>query len=186
MGHTHLLWKELDRKEVYGCRVFSVMDVQSAAPDGSIGIYSVLDAPDWAIVVPVIEAEDGDRFLMVRQWRHGSRNLSVEFPGGVLEKGEDVEAAAKRELLEETGWSAGKFTKLGSFNPNPAIMSNWVHIFAAGCLTRSGDQDLDHDEYVDVVQVPVAEAVRGMGAKPYDHALMASALMLYLRLGRGA
>jgi 8-oxo-dGTP pyrophosphatase MutT (NUDIX family) len=186
MTYEHLQWTEVDRKEVYRCRVFSVRDTKSRAPDGENRTFTVLDAPDWAIVIPVAHESDGDRFLMVRQWRHGADELSLEFPGGVLEDGEDGDEAAGRELEEETGWTATSMRKLGTFNPNPAIMSNTVHIFLADGLYRKGKQKLDADEYVDAELIKVAEVIEGMGRPPYVHALMASALALYLRLGRGA
>jgi 8-oxo-dGTP pyrophosphatase MutT (NUDIX family) len=118
---------------------------------------------------------------MVRQWRHGSRELSLEFPGGVIEKGEDVLAAARRELREETAYQAGKIRKLGEFRPNPALMSNTVHIFLAENLHHTGAQELDEDEYLEVSSVTPREVLRGMGKAPYVHALMGSALALYLR-----
>ncbi|AEJ18600.1 NUDIX hydrolase [Gracilinema caldarium] len=186
MKHTHLIWKELETKQVYQCRVFSVRDTTSEAPDGTKSVFSVIDAPDWVIVIPLIEKPAGSHFLMVRQWRHGSRSLSLEFPGGVLEQGETQEVGAQRELTEETGYRAGTITKLGEFNPNPAIMSNRVHVFLAKDLIYTGNQDLDDDEYVDVEQVPIHEVLKGMGKAPYIHALMASALCLYLAFGSGA
>lgn len=186
MNHTHLTWKEIEKKQAYSCRVFSVYDTQSQAPDGSIKTFSVIDAPDWAIVIPVLETAGGLKFLMVRQWRHGSRTLSLEFPGGVLEPGESEEDGARRELAEETGWLAAQIIKLGEFSPNPAIMSNRVHVYLAKELSYTGKQDLDDDEYVDVEQIPIEEVLKGMGKEPYIHALMASALCLYLAFGSGA
>ncbi|WP_304226268.1 NUDIX hydrolase [Gracilinema caldarium] len=186
MNHEHLTWKEIEKKQAYSCRVFSVHDTLSQAPDGSIKTFSVIEAPDWAIVIPVLETPEGLKFLMVRQWRHGSRTLSLEFPGGVLEPGESEEYGARRELAEETGWLAARIIKLGEFSPNPAIMSNRVHVYLAKDLTYTGKQDLDDDEYVDVEQIPIEEALKDMGKEPYIHALMASALCLYLAFGSGA
>ncbi len=186
MSQQHLTWTALERRPAYTCRVFSVRDTISRAPDGSVGTFSVIDAADWAIVVPVVRSAAGDAFLMVRQWRHGSEELSLEFPGGVVEAGEAAPAAALRELEEETGWTAAGLRELGVFSPNPAIMSNRVHIFLAAEMKKMGHQNLDADEYLDVETVPVPEAIAGMGRPPYVHALMASALALYLRLGKGA
>jgi 8-oxo-dGTP pyrophosphatase MutT (NUDIX family) len=143
--------------------------------------FTVLDAPDWAIVIPVLETEGGRQFVMVRQWRHGAGELSLEFPGGVFEKGENAETAAARELKEETGYSAGKIQKLGEFSPNPAIMSNRVHFFLATELSSPAGQQLDEDEYVEVETHTVEEVLGGMGKPPYIHALMGTAMALYLQ-----
>jgi 8-oxo-dGTP pyrophosphatase MutT (NUDIX family) len=108
------------------------------------------------------------------------RDLSLEFPGGVFEPGENAEEAAGRELLEETGYKAGKIRKLGEFSPNPAIMSNRVHIFLAEDLVDTGRQGLDADEFVEIETVDVDAVCEGMGKPPYVHALMGTALAMYL------
>lgn len=173
---SRLRWKENSRKEILKTRVFTVTERQSTSPDGKEGTYIVNDAPDWVIVLPL----HGENFLMVRQWRHGEKNLSWEFPGGVIDEGEIPVEAAKRELKEETGAEAGKLTLLGSMNPNPALFSNHVHIFLAEELTFSGKQDLDADEYIQYKEMNKKEVFKLLGTKDFPHALMASAMGLYL------
>jgi 8-oxo-dGTP pyrophosphatase MutT (NUDIX family) len=180
MEARHLIWTEIDRKEVYRSRVLSVRDTRCRSPEGKTGTFTVIDSSDWVIVVPVINTGKGSQFLMVRQWRHGSRELSLEFPGGVLEKGEDSEAGAARELEEETAYRAGRLTGLGTMSPNPAIMSNRVHFYYAEDLVPLGSQNLDDDEFLDAELVPSGEVIRRMGKPPYVHALTAAALALYL------
>jgi 8-oxo-dGTP pyrophosphatase MutT (NUDIX family) len=123
-----LIRKEENRKTVFTCPIFSVGERYCRSPlNSELRTYTVLDTSDWAIVIPALDTDRGREFVMVRQWRHGALQLSLEFPGGVFERGEEAEAAAKRELKEETGYSAGKIEKIGEFSPNPAIMSNRVH-----------------------------------------------------------
>jgi 8-oxo-dGTP pyrophosphatase MutT (NUDIX family) len=176
-----LACKEEGRKKVFESRVFSVHESLCRTPDDNLRTYTVIDAPDWAIVVPVLETQNGKKFVMVRQWRHGSRELSLEFPGGVFEPGESPEAAAARELQEETGYKPQTIRKIGEFSPNPAIMSNKVHFFLAEDLTDTGKQELDADEFVETELVGIDEVKKGMGKPPYIHALMGSALALYLQ-----
>ncbi|MDR3333748.1 MAG: NUDIX hydrolase [Treponema sp.] len=178
-SHGHLVWKEESRREVFKCPIFSLRETSSRSPDNEVRVFTVIDGPDWAIVVPVIETDQGQAFVMVRQWRHGSRELSLEFPGGVFEAGEGAAEAAARELREETAYTPGKIIKLGEMSPNPAIMSNRVHFFLAEELEYLGNQDLDDDEYVDVELVPIETVFQKMGTPPYIHALMGSALALY-------
>lgn len=181
MEHTQLIWTEESSREVFTTRIFSIRELLCRSPSGKTGLYTALDAPDWAVVIPVLETERGREMVMVRQWRHGSRELSLEFPGGVFERGEAGETAAARELREETAYAAGHILKLGEMSPNPAIMSNHVHFFLATDLQHTGEQHLDEDEYVDVELIPAEEVIRSMGKPPYTHALMAAALMLYLQ-----
>lgn len=181
-----MTWNEETRKKVFDCKVFSVMEAYCKAPhifaENKEGkIFSVIEAKDWAIVIPVVETDKGKKFLMVWQWRHGSKCLSLEFPGGVFNPGENAEEAAARELQEETGYKAQKIKKLGEFSPNPAIMSNTVHFFLAEDLTDTGRQALDEDEFVEVELVDMEEVKKGMGRAPYVHALMGTALALYNR-----
>ena len=143
--------------------------------------FSVIEASDWAIIVPVLETPQGKQFVMVRQWRHGSQCLSLEFPGGVFEPGENPKEAAARELQEETGYKPGKIRKLGELSPNPAIMSNKVHFFLAEDLIDTGSQRLDPDEFVDAELVGADTVLKNIGKVPYIHALMGTALALYLQ-----
>jgi 8-oxo-dGTP pyrophosphatase MutT (NUDIX family) len=181
MNEQELAWHEEGRKTLGRYRIFSVCESVCRSPEGVAKTFSVVEANDWAIVVPVIDAADGKRFVMVRQWRHGAQTLSLEFPGGVIEAGEDSAAGAGRELLEETGIAAPKLRLLGTLSPNPAFMTNQTHVFLAEDLPEAGVKRLDEDEFLDVETIPVSDVLRDMGKPPYIHALMAAALMLYLR-----
>ncbi len=180
-----LKWASGEKKLLLKTAVFDVTSSTNTHKEGSRevqGDYIVLDAPDWVIVIPEIEdgAAGRKEFFMVKQWRHGAKCLSVEFPGGVIDKGEEPEQAARRELLEETGCRAGKLTKLGQVNPNPALFSNRTHIFLAQDLECTGGQSLDADEFVNVIKVPVEEIKKDMGSEQFPHALMSTAMMFYL------
>lgn len=170
-----LLWKQEDRKVLLETPVFTVTERTSIGPDGQTGKYIVNECRDWVIVVPVA----GDKFLMVKQWRHGEQKLSTEFPGGVLDPGEKPEAGAARELKEETGYIAGKLTHLGTMNPNPALFANKVHIYCAEDLVSTGEQNLDNDEFVNYFEMDRGEVFAKMGTGEFSHVIMAAALGLY-------
>jgi 8-oxo-dGTP pyrophosphatase MutT (NUDIX family) len=178
--NSNLAWSEESRRTVFTTPIFSVCESFCRSPVNTLRTFSVLDTMDWAIVIPAIETERGREFVMVKQWRHGAKEMSLEFPGGVFGKHETPAVGAARELREETGYKAGKIEPLGVCNPNPAIMSNRVHFFLATDLSPPLAQELDEDEYVEVQTVPWREVLLGMGKPPYIHALMGTAMSLYL------
>lgn len=174
-------WIEQSRRELLDCGIFVATERRTAGPHGKTGRFVVLDAPDWAIVVPVLERE-GKRFLVtVNQYRHGAAELCTEFPGGVVDPGEEPIAAAGRELLEETGYKATKISPLGDCWPNPAFMANRLHIFVAEGLELVASQDLDEHEIVDVHIGLEDEVLAAVGFPPWSHALMSTAAWYYSR-----
>ena len=99
----------------------------------------------------------------------------------IPEKNEKPEIAAIRELQEETGFIAEKLTKLGMANPNPALFSNHVHVYLAENLKSTGIQHLDQDEFINYIEIPKEEVLKGMGTNEFPHALMSTALCFYLK-----
>ena len=176
-----LKWKEGKPETLLKTVVCNVTSRHNVSSDGTEGDYIIMDAPDWVIVI----AEHNENFLMVKQWRHGESALSVEFPGGVIDAGEEPEAAALRELEEETGYKAGKLTKLGTVNPNPALFNNHVHFFLAEDLQATGKQNLDDDEFINYMELTKKEVLEGMGTKQFPHAIMGMALSLYIKHNGG-
>lgn len=176
-----LEWKESGRSELYKTLVFTVEQINSISPEGDKKSFVNLDASDWVIVIPVIQYENKKEFIMVKQWRHGAGKVSIEFPGGVAEKEETPEQAAARELCEETGYKAHTLIHLGSVSPNPAIMSNHVHFFAAEDLENTGITCLDEDEYVNLEIMNAQDVFYKMGHGEFIHSLMCTALLLYIQ-----
>lgn len=174
-------WKPISSITTYSTRVFEVQNIKSISPNGDEKTFIALKSPEWVIVVPMVKKNNEKYFVMVRQWRHGTSSILQEFPGGVVNEGEPLETAAKRELEEETGYKVIKTEKLGSLFPNPAIMQNMCHIFFAECQEHEGMQHLDDDEYIEASLIPYKDVIRSMGHHPFQHALMSSALFLYLQ-----
>ena len=182
MGEDELKWRRIERRELLACPIFTVTERLNEGPGGRSGRFVVLEAKDWAVAVPILVKDGEPHFLMVRQYRHGSDEVSVEFPGGVVESGENPAAAAARELAEETGYRASKLSLAGVLRPNPAILDNRFHVFLAEGLEATGATDLDEHEVLDSFLVSAREVRASMGEPPYSHALMSAALFLADRL----
>jgi len=177
----HLVWKSGEKRSVLTCPIFRVNEIPRTSQDGRSGNFLELECPDWVIVIPIFRDEDGVlRFVMEEQYRHGCEYVTREFPAGIVEKGEEPEHAALRELAEETGISPGRIGLLGDINPNPAFMSNRMYIYLAEELVKESDQSLDENEQIDVFSIPVEEALEYMGQRSWDSGAVLSALSLYL------
>lgn len=177
----HPIWCEKGRRRLLDCRIFSVSSVDRSRSDGSGGEFFVIDAPDWAGVIPVVNTPDGPHFVMISQYRHGTGKRSIEFPGGIIDPGEDPVRAVSRELLEETGYAAGMILPLGSLSPNPAMMTNSFHAFIAEDCVLVKAPHLDEHEDIEVLLIPEREAINLVGGEEMGHALMTAALFLYSR-----
>lgn len=177
MTDEELKWTVNKPELVAKTPVFDVYKQHETSYTGVEGDYISVTAPDWVMTIPVIE----DRFLLVKQWRHSALQLSVEFPGGVADSEGDMANNAARELEEETGYKAGKITKLGVVSPNPALFSNRFHIFLAEDLVDTGKQNLDRDEVLEYFELPIKTVIDNYGSEQYQHALMGTALMMYMR-----
>jgi ADP-ribose pyrophosphatase len=176
----HLIWHELDRKSLLDAHIFQVFQSHRRASDGKESDYVLVDSPDWCNVIAPVERDDGVRcFAMARQYRQGSGSVTVEFPGGLVDSGEEPETAALRELEEETGYTADSLVLIGRVNPNPAFMSNVAHTYVAIGARLDRAQALDENERLDSVLVPIDEIVTDLRPDFHVHAIMMSALHWY-------
>ncbi len=134
---------QLSSREVYRNRWMSVREDTVQRPDGSAGIYGVVDRPDYAVVIAV----DGDRVALVEQYRYPMGARGWEFPMGTVPGEPDIEPAelAARELREETGLTAGSLVLLGHLDVAPGIFSQRGWIFLATDLAE-GEHDREHEE----------------------------------------
>ncbi len=120
-------WTELGREKLHDCKVFDVSRTLSRSPrTGEIHPFYRIDAAEW---VNVVALTPGGEIVMVRQYRHGSGEVTLEIPGGIVDPGEQPADAAARELLEETGYRGSEPVHLGTVNPNPALFGNGCHSF---------------------------------------------------------
>lgn len=147
-----LVWSTLSESQVFDSRIFSINSIKRESPIGVVGEFISVNAPDWVLAIPILGSLDSINFelVMVRQFRHGSSCLSLEFPAGMVEKGEIPVNAAIRELLEETGYGGNEWKQIGSTNPNPAFMTNRVYSFLLEQASCESLTKLDHDEFIKI------------------------------------
>lgn len=139
----------------------------------------VLECPDWCNVVA--RTASGE-FVLVRQYRFGSRSLTLEIPGGMVDRGEAPEAGARRELREETGYTASRWTSLGAVQANPAIHDNLLHMFLAEGAVLSGAPLPDEGEDIQVVRLSEGELRQAIQRGEVRHSLVLCALARVLNL----
>ena len=108
--------------------------------------YYVLEYPTW---VNVIAVTNGGEYVFIRQYRHGLGETCMEIVAGVCEEGEQPEAAARRELMEETGYAGGTWRELMTVSANTSTMTNLTHCFLATGVERAGGQHLDRTEVIE-------------------------------------
>jgi 8-oxo-dGTP pyrophosphatase MutT (NUDIX family) len=171
-------WRELERTQIADCRIFTVERSVAQSPvDGAAHTYYRLRSTDWAQVLPI--TRDGEAVL-VRQFRHGIRRVTLEVPSGLVEPREDPADAAIRECFEETGYRASSVESLGVVYPNPALFANRLHAFLAVDVQLAGSIQNTGTEQTEVVLVPVRELPRLLRSGAIDHALNAGLLWRFL------
>lgn len=180
---AHLVWENLDSEVQYDAGIFKLHSVRRRSPAGRHAPFVSLESPDWVTIIPEFEdPETGSlSFLIVRQYRHGTERVGLEFPAGAVDPGELPAVAAARELLEETGYQADVLLEIGAVSPNPAFMTNTAYTFVARGLKKISDQKLDEHEILDVHQVPLEMLEDAIGLEPYDSAITVQAWFFYLR-----
>ncbi len=158
-------------------RVFGLRTDRARSPrTGEIHEFFVLEAPPWVNVIPLTA---DDRVVLVRQYRHGIRAVTLEIPGGLVEKGDTPEEAARRELREETGHEGAELTLLGAVHPNPAIQNNLCYTYLAKDVRPVGDLRQDDGEDIEVVLHPLSDIPALIGKKEITHALVIAAFYHY-------
>jgi len=148
-------WTLLSSRQVSDHRIFTIRDdIYRFEPSGRERDFVVIQSPDWVNVVPL--TDDG-QVVLIRQYRHGIRAVTLEIPGGIIDRGESPEAAAVRELREETGYEARRVRLLGRVRPNPAIQDNYQYCYVAEGCRAAGETRWDPFEQIEIVPRPLGE-----------------------------
>ena len=148
-------WKRLRSERLLETPYFALRSDGLRLPGGAVkDPYYVVERPDAAIIFPL--TGEGE-VVLVRQYRPPLERMELGLPAGLVEEGEKPEAAARRELLEETGYSGDQWEPLGSLASSPSLKDNWAHLFLARGVEESAPPDPDEHELVEVIRVPVGD-----------------------------
>jgi 8-oxo-dGTP pyrophosphatase MutT (NUDIX family) len=170
-------WKKLGHRTVAHTRIFDVRSVDflhPARPEPRD--FFVISAPDW---VNVVALTPDHRLVLVRQFRYGIDDFSLEIPGGIIDAGEDPVAAGVRELREESGYVGTSARLLGSVHPNPAMQDNRCHLVLVEGAQRSAELEWDENEEMEILALPVDEVYRLAQAGSITHSMVLNGLLLF-------
>ena len=151
-------WKTLESRYLLERPWLNLREDRVQLPGGAeLEEFYVLEYPDWACVIPFTESGE---VVMTEQYRHGVGRTSLEFPAGALDAGEDPLTAARRELLEETGYTAEAWTFLGRCAPDPSRHTHHAHLYVARGARRTVAPELDRGEQIRIRLLPPAEVMQ--------------------------
>jgi len=172
-------WKVLSREYLSRKFWYTVRVDKVELPNGSvIPEYWVNEYVPWVNVVAVTT---DDEVLLIRQYRHGLGEVHFEIPAGTTDPGEtSLEAAARRELLEETGYGGGRWSPLVTLSANPALQNNLTHTFLAEGVVRLAEADPGADEDLRLHPVSIGDLEQLLDEGAFIQALHTAPLLKYL------
>ena len=163
-------WPRISSRLDHSFRIFNLRMDRSVSPrTGKEHDFVILESTPW---VNVIALTDREEVVLIHQYRHGIQDVTLEIPGGLVEDGDGPPAAARRELMEETGYRSEEWIDLGYVHPNPAIHDNRCHTYLAMGAKSDGAQSLDDKEDIAVVLRPLAEIPRLIREGAITHSLV--------------
>lgn len=173
-------WSRIKDRVLSETRIFTLMEVLDRSPyTDREHTFCTIDSPDWVNLVPVTGQGE---VVMIRQYRHGSQQVTLEIPGGMIDAGETPAAAGRRECQEETGYIVDGVESLGVLNPNPALFGNRLHTFVGHVVDVIDKVEVSETERteVELVEIPLVRELLQDGT--IDHALVCATLWRFLAL----
>ena len=154
--HRYLHEIQLESTQVYRGKLLDVRHDRIKLPDGNESAREYVMHPGAVLILPLL---DNGELIFERQFRYPLGRAFLELPAGKIEPGEDILNTATRELLEETGHSASEWRYLGVMHPCIGYSNERIEIFLARGLQRESGQQLDHGEFLDVLNLSLDDAL---------------------------
>jgi 8-oxo-dGTP pyrophosphatase MutT (NUDIX family) len=174
-------WRLLDSSYAFRDRWLRVRSDTVRLPGGkTLSPYHVVEVADWVNVVAISEAGN---VILVEQYRHAVQRVMLEIPAGHVDPKEDREAAARRELLEETGYGGGAWHALGALHPVASRFANQVHSYLALGVRKVGEPLQEESENLHIREIPWADFVAGLQTgklRLFEANQMSSVFLLHL------
>ncbi|MDR0693038.1 MAG: NUDIX hydrolase [Puniceicoccales bacterium] len=172
------IWQQLSKETLAEYKIFSVARCELKNPSNNkSGGFYIIDCNDWVQVIG--ETPDG-QIVMVNQYRFGSRKLSLELPGGMVEHGENVIEAARRELEEETGFCGDSARIIATLYPNPAIQTNILNVVLIKNCTKQKDTHFDEFEDLATSLITKQNLKRAVMGGEISHCITIAAIARYM------
>lgn len=170
-------WEVLNSQEDKSCRIFTIRKDMAISPrTGKSHDFYVLESAPWVNVIPLTPT---NQCVLIHQYRHGTREVTLEIPGGLVEQTDTPETAALRELQEETGYHGDDIHLIGQVHPNPAFLDNICYTYLVRGAIPSGSQDLDEKEDIEVELRPIEQIPDMIRDGTITHSLVVSAFFFF-------
>lgn len=171
-------WITTQEKVEYTTKIFKVlkraMKIESENHESE---FAIVEAPDW---INVIALTENNEIVLVEQYRYGIDKPTLEFPGGMVDEGEDPLETSERELLEETGFSGDEWYDLGAVSSNPAFLTNYTYTYLVRNCKRIADQKLDGNERINVQIIPFEDFLELVKNGTVHHSLVVAGLAKFM------
>jgi len=170
-------WHINSRRNIFSSHIVNLEGRMSINPrNGNEAEYYIASFPDWCNVIALTPESE---IILIRHFRHGSREFEIEFPGGCIDPGEDILKAAPRELEEETGYIGESPIQIAKFSPNPSFQTNHCYTVLIPNAKQLSVQNLDEGEDIEIFSVPVTNIPKMIKDGEITNSMIIAAFYFY-------